>query len=385
MFLNIYLKELKDSFRDKRTLLLTVLLPIIIMTLLTLFYEKMVSEDEGESYKLAVSSSLPEDLKTTLLANSSIKIVESNDPKETVQNGNAQAALLTDEKLTSLLSQGKNAEMTLIGDSFSQSSSTLMTLTEAALSQYESVIVSERLGSLGIETGTIKPFSISQAELNSEDPTINLVAMLIPLILAVAIGVGAGPAAADLFSGEKEKKTMEALLMTPVNRSTLVLAKWLTISTIGTITGIVTLLVVVLEIAFLTENLKNAIDFGDNFLLVVTLSLVLTIVYSMFVASLLMLTSIIGKSIKEAQSYSAPIMMVTVMPLMLMSNVGINELEFKHFAIPVMNIYALLKELIFGVTNYEHFFITIGSNLIVLLVVFFIGRVMFLKDKWVMN
>jgi sodium transport system permease protein len=145
------------------------------------------------------------------------------------------------------------------------------------------------------------------------------------------------------------------------------------------------LLVVVLEIAFLTENLKNAIEFGDNFLLVVTLSLVLTIVYSMFVASLLMLTSIIGKSIKEAQSYSAPIMMVTVMPLMLMSNVGINELEFKHFAIPVMNIYALLKELIFGVTNYEHFFITIGSNLIVLLVVFFIGRVMFLKDKWVMN
>ncbi|MDK8640051.1 ABC transporter permease [Niallia taxi] len=384
MFLNIYLKELKDSFRDKRTLLLTVFLPIIIMTLLTLFYEKLVSEGEGESYQLAVAANLPEEIRTSLLANSSIELVEEKNPEEALQNGEAQAALLTDDNFANLIAEKQNAELTIIGDSFSQSSSTLMSLTQAALSQYESIIVSERLEALGVEADTIKPLSITQEEL-SEDPTINLVAMLIPLILAVAISVGAGPSAADFFSGEKEKKTMEALLMTPVNRSTLVFAKWLTISTIGTVTGIITLLVVVLEIAFLTENLKNAIEIGDNFGLSVILAIVLTIVYSMFIASLLMLTSIIGKTIKESQSYSAPIMMVTILPLMFMSNVGINELEFKHFAIPVMNIYSLLKELIFGITNFEHFFITIGSNLIVLVVVFFIGRIMFLKDKWVMN
>ncbi|MED3964212.1 ABC transporter permease [Niallia taxi] len=384
MFLNIYLKELKDSFRDKRTLLLTVFLPIIIMTLLTLFYEKLVSDGEGESYQLAVAATLPEEIKTSLLANSSIELVEAKNPEEALQNGEAQAALMTDDNFANLVAEKQNAELTIIGDSFSQSSSTLMSLTQAALSQYESIIVSERLESLGVEADTIKPLSITQEEL-SEDPTINLVAMLIPLILAVAISVGAGPSAADFFSGEKEKKSMEALLMTPVNRSTLVFAKWLTISTIGTVTGIITLLVVVLEIAFLTENLKNAIEIGDNFGLSVILALVLTIVYSMFIASLLMLTSIIGKTIKESQSYSAPIMMVTILPLMFMSNVGINELEFKHFAIPVMNIYSLLKELIFGITNFEHFFITIGSNLIVLVVVFLIGRIMFLKDKWVMN
>lgn len=384
MFLNIYLKELKDSFRDKRTLLLTVFLPIIIMTLLTLFYEKLVSDGEGESYQLAVAATLPEEIKASLLANSSIELVEAKNPEEALQNGEAQAALMTDGNFANLVAEKQNAELTIIGDSFSQSSSTLMSLTQAALSQYESIIVSERLESLGVEADTIKPLSITQEEL-SEDPTINLVAMLIPLILAVAISVGAGPSAADFFSGEKEKKTMEALLMTPVNRSTLVFAKWLTISTIGTVTGIITLLVVVLEIAFLTENLKNAIEIGDNFGLSVILALVLTIVYSMFIASLLMLTSIIGKTIKESQSYSAPIMMVTILPLMFMSNVGINELEFKHFAIPVMNIYSLLKELIFGITNFEHFFITIGSNLIVLVVVFLIGRIMFLKDKWVMN
>ncbi len=71
--------------------------------------------------------------------------------------------------------------------------------------------------------------------------------MLISFILAITIGVGAGPAAADLFAGEKERKTMEALLMTPVKRSTLLLSKWLTISSIAAITGITTLIVVALE------------------------------------------------------------------------------------------------------------------------------------------
>ncbi|MEM5590929.1 ABC transporter permease subunit [Niallia circulans] len=69
----------------------------------------------------------------------------------------------------------------------------------------------------------------------------------------ISFRVGASPAAADLFAGEKEKKTMEALLMTPVKRSTLVISKWLTITTIGVLTGLITLLVVVLEIAFLRK------------------------------------------------------------------------------------------------------------------------------------
>ena len=46
MLRNIYLKEMKDCFRDRRTLLRTVLFPIVMMTALTLFYDKMLSEGE---------------------------------------------------------------------------------------------------------------------------------------------------------------------------------------------------------------------------------------------------------------------------------------------------------------------------------------------------
>ncbi|KLV27450.1 MULTISPECIES: ABC transporter permease [Niallia] len=385
MLFKLFLKELKDSFRDRRTLLLSVFLPIIMMTGLTLFYEKLVSSDEGDTYQLAIPTNINEEMKANLAAYTNIELIDSDNPEKMVKDGDAQAAILIENGFSEKLSQGENTNIVLIGDSFSEKSSTLLSIVMNALNEYEKMVVTERLNEAGVESSIVQPFSIEQQEISAEDPTINLVAMLIPLILSLALGVGASPAAADLFAGEKEKKTMEALLMTPVKRSTLVISKWLTITTIGVLTGLITLLVVVLEIAFFTENLKNAVPVHDNFALIILFALVMTIIYSMLIASLLMITSIIGKTIKEAQSYSTPILLLTIFPMMLLSTTGINELTTNHFIIPFVNVFSTLKELIFGEIIYQHLLLTLGSNLVFIVISFLIGRMLFLKDKWVIN
>ncbi|MFO1443196.1 ABC transporter permease [Bacillus sp. Bva_UNVM-123] len=385
MLLKIYLKEMKDCFRDRRTLLLTVLLPIIMMTGLTLFYEKMISHDGAETYELAVEESFSIEEESLFANYDNIEFVKAENPEEVLQEGKAVAALKLSPEFFKSIENGEEASATLIGNSFSQKSATLMNLVTTALTAYEKSVTSERLLALGTNASTIEPFTINQMEMSDEDPGINIVAMLIPLILAVAIGVGAGPAASDLFAGEKERKTMEALLITPVNRAVLLFSKWLTIASIGAITGMITLIVVALEIGFLTENLKKAISFGDNAILIIAIAVIISILYAMFNASILMLTSIMGKTIKEAQSYSTPIMMLAVLPLMVISGIGINELGFQHFAIPIMNLFTILKELLFGIVNIEHILITIASNFICMIIIFIIGRILFMKDKWVMN
>lgn len=273
----------------------------------------------------------------------------------------------------------------MLGDSFSENSANLMSLVANALSDYEKIIVAERLQAQGTDSSLIQPFSIEQREIAEDDVSLNLIALLIPMMLALAIGVGAGPAAADLFSGEKEKKTMEALLMSPVSRSTLLIAKWLTISTIGALIGIITLVVVALEIIFFTENLKKGISFGNEVYLIIGVPILISIIYAMLMASLLMMNSIIGKTTKEAQSYSSPIVMLVIFPSMILSDISVNELAFWHFAAPIMNLFSLFKELLLGVIDYEHIFITLGSNLLSLFIIFIICRILFMKDKWVMN
>ncbi|MED4018936.1 ABC transporter permease [Sutcliffiella cohnii] len=385
MLRNIYLKEIKDSFRDRRTLLLTVLLPLVMMTGLTFFYESLMSDGDGDVYNLAVSEAISEEEKAILQGYENINIKLAQNPEEMVQEGEVHAALLFEEGFFEKINNGEEAGVTILGDSFSQKSSFLMSLVSSALTVFEKDVISTRLTTLGLDTQLVQPISVQYQEIAEDNTSANLLAMLIPLILALAIGVGAGPAASDLFAGEKERKTMEALLMTPVKRSTLLLAKWLTISTIGALTGIITLLVVSIEIYFFTENLKQSLSGHENLLLIMGIAIIISIVYAMLVASILMVTSIAAKTVKESQSYSSPIMMLTVFPLMIITGIGVNELAFHHFAIPILNLFSLLKELIVGVVNYEHIFITIGSNLICLAILFVVGRIMFLKDKWVMN
>ncbi|NMH73469.1 ABC transporter permease [Bacillus sp. RO2] len=385
MLRKIYVKEMKDSFRDRRTLLLTVLLPIVMMTGLVLFYESMLSDGEGETYSLAVNETFGTEEEALFAGIENIEFVKTADPEAVLEEGDAQAALVLEGGFLEKVEKGEEAGVTLIGNSFSQNSSILMNQVTTVLGAYEKLVIADRLEAQGTPQELVQPFTIEQKELTEETAGVNMVAMLVPLILALAIGIGAGPSASDLFAGEKEKKTMEALLMTPVNRMTLLLAKWLTISTIGALTGIVTLIVVALEINFLTENMKNAISFGENVYLIVGFAILVSVVYAMFMATFQMITSIMGKTVKESQSYSTPIMMIAVFPIMIISGIGINELSFEHFAIPIMNIFTVLKELSFGIINYEHLAIMIGSNLICIIVTFVIARVMFMKDKWVMN
>lgn len=385
MLRNIYIKEMKDSFRDRRTLLLSVFLPIIMMTGLVLFYEKLGSDGGDDSFTLAVSSTITAEEESIFAALENIELVKSANPEETLEDGDAQAALLLSENFAAKIESGENATATIIGDSFSQNSSNLMNLVTTAFAAYEKAVVTSRLQDEGTDPSLIQPFTMEQKELSDEDSGLSLLAMLIPMMLALAIGIGAGPAAADLFAGEKEKKTMEALLMTPVKRSTLLVSKWLTITSIGAFTGIITLIVVALEITFLTENLKKAMSLGDKLIPIIGLALLISIVYAMFTASILMLTSIIGKTIKEAQSYSSPVMMIAMFPAIITSTIGVNELSMTHFVIPILNLFSLLKELLFGIIDYQHIFAVIASNLIGVVIFFVVSRILFLKDKWVMN
>lgn len=385
MLFKIYKKEMIDSFRDKRTLLLTVLLPILMMSALTFFYESLISDGEDETYTLAVEKDISAEQETILGTLDKVELLRAENPEQAFIDGEVQAAIVFADNFDAEVQAGEAGNVELIGDTFSQKSSNLIYLVSGKLAEYEQIVVAERLQQANIDPSITQAVAVEQRETNTEDSNIQVLALLIPLILSIAIGVGAGPSAADIFAGEKEKKTMEALLMTPVNRSTLLMAKYLTISSVGVIIGVITLAVVAIEVAFFTEHLKAAISFGDNMVTIIGMGALVTLVYSFFVGALLMITSIVGKTVKEAQSYSTPIMMVIIFPAMMIGGLGVSEFTMNHFILPFVNIFAILTELLFGVVNYGHIFMTIGSNLVCIIIIFIISRILFSKDKWVMN
>lgn len=385
MLFNIYIKEMIDSFRDKRTLLLTVFLPILMMTALTFFYESMIAGDEEETYTLAVEPTLSSEQEMLLNSIENVELVTAENLEDTLQNGDAQAGIVFESEFDEKVQSGEVGNIEIIGDTLSQNASHLIYLVSNQLAEYEKVVVTERLLNAEVDPMITQALAIQQTELSAEDSNIILLALLIPLVLSLAIGIGSSPSAADLFAGEKERKTMEALLMTPVNRSTLLLAKFLTVISVGTIIGVLTLAVVIIEVAFFTEHLKAAVNLGDQMIPVFAVGLLVIVVYSALMGSVLMLTSIIGKTVKEAQSYATPVLMITVAPIMFMAGLSVNEFTMNHFITPFLNIFPIITELIFGILDWQHILIVIGSNLAVIVVVFIISRVLFSKDKWVID
>lgn len=385
MFRKVYIKEMKDAFRDRRTLFLTVFLPIIMMTVLTFLYEGMISVDEDKTYLLAVEESITSEEEQLISFLPNVELVKTDNPEHIVKEGDAHAGIIFSKGFIENISNENSGTVTIIGDRASQNSSILMGLMETVLGSYEKSVIKERLIEEGSDPSLLQPFSIRYKAVSESNIGTIMLAILIPIIIAISIGVGASPAAADLFAGEKERKTMDALLMTPVNRSTLLSAKFFTIVSIATIIGLVTLAVLAVEIYFFTDNLKSGLAFGDDFWLIMVLALIINLVYAMFCASILMMTSIVAKTVKEANSYASPIMMLTMFPAFFTTSVGVNELGLYHFVIPILNIFSSYKELLYGVVNFEHILITVLSNLAVVFVLFMISRVMFLKDKWVMN
>ncbi len=382
---NILKKELKDSFRDQRTLLLTVLLPLALMSGLVFFYEKMMSTNDEEVYPVAVQEEQSIVLKQILASYNNIDLIIVEDMHKAIEDGDVVAAVDFEKTFEQKIANNESPTVQVYGDINSQSSAIAISTIEAAFNQFSQSIVAENLQSSNVELSILSPFTLERIQVVEGDNAANMIAFLVPLMLSIAVGVGITPAASDLIAGEKERKTMEALLMTPVNRGALLLAKWLTMITIATLTGLITLTIVFVEVQFFTETLKAGLNFGDNAWVIALTAFLVVISYAALLASALMITSISAKTIKEAQSYSTPITMFAILPSMFLVSLGLNELTTTHFIIPIVNIFTVFKELFFGIVNVEHIALTIFSNLIVAFVIFLIGRIMFLKDKWVLS
>ena len=133
---NILKKELKDSFRDQRTLLLTVLLPLVLMSALVFFYEKMLSTDEDEVYSVAVKEDQSAFLKKILTSYNNIDLIIVEDINKAIEAGDVVAAVDFEETFEQQITNNESPTVQLLGDTNSQSSAIAISIIEAAFNQF---------------------------------------------------------------------------------------------------------------------------------------------------------------------------------------------------------------------------------------------------------
>lgn len=382
----VYKKEMKDSIRDQKTLFLSVFIPMLFSIGLIFFMEKIFFGDTEEILPVAVDANIDEAVQEWVSDTEGIKVIVTEDPVQQVYDGKAVAAVQASKDFMDELENFNSPEIKILSDPSSKRGDSASTLLSWQLETKLQELISIRLMENNIEPSLIQPF-ILQVEDISEDDSMSLymLSFFAQLIIILTVVMGGIPSANDLFAGEKERKTMEALLMTPVKKIHIITGKWLTIATLGAASGIVSVIAFVLSIHLFAENLSQALKISDN-LLTFTFSIIVGIIFfALLIASIQMIVSLLANNLKEASNYISPISMLSMLPYFILISISANELTDVHFMIPFFNIYALIKQLIYGIYDIKSVLLVAGSSLVVIVIIFLIALGMFRKSKWVLG
>ncbi|WP_110111608.1 ABC transporter permease [Bacillus sp. CGMCC 1.16541] len=386
MIWHVYKKELKDSLRDKKTIYLSILLPILFNIGILFFFDMYMSNQGKDNMSIAVSEQADNTVVQWIEQGENVTIEKVTNPKEAVEEGKALVAVEMDEDFMTKLQNSEAANITVYADPTSTKASAASDYVMTVLTMQREQVIAQRLEQLNIQNSDITPFEVNMEGLTeADDGSLYMISIFAQLVIVIGVLMGGMPAASDLFAGEKERNTMEALLMTPAKRLDLIVGKWFTIATLGMLSGLFSVVTFVVFVQYFTETLVEALNISENLLFFTGSLVVGIIVFSLLAACVFAMLSLMANTMKEAQNYISPMMTVAMIPYFLLIGTSVNELTSTHFLIPFLNIYALIKQLIYGVYDVTSILYVVGSSVVMIGITFVIAYMMFTKSRWVLG
>ena len=359
MIFNIFKKELKDTLRDKRTIMMMIVIPVlifpVIMNVFVSISHSFQEEAATKALKIGVigkkedAFALKFNQLPSFLGKKEIRYYnDSTALSNDIQKDSIQLGMITKGSFETSSTALNQMKVNILFDA------TDLGMKERAEDYMEYIEREERLkrlDQLQIDEQKITPIVSNYTNIASSKEMIGKLAGGILPYVFIAFGfIGCMYPAIDLFTGEKERGTLETLLTTPVSRLKILIGKMGVVVLSGLLASLSALLGLYLSIEVFQlvedpELLKviHSILSPSFILILFSLSLPLTI----FFAGVMIPIAIYAKSFKEAQSIITPLNIVMVLPAMVGFFPGI-ELNTTTACIPVVNVVLATKDLIAG-------------------------------------
>ncbi len=364
----VYRKELKDSLRDRRTLLSTIIIPTLVIPLLTLGLGKVMAtivtraQEEIPTIAILGGADSP-GVAAALRRAPKLRIVPAPaDWRRAISDKQLRAAVELPAGFEAGLRAGAAPAVHVYHYSGELKSDLGARAVERFLTDLREQTVAQRLAERGLAPTLARPFEFARENVAPPEKVGgNLFGGIVPYLIIILCFSGAMYPAMDLTAGEKERGTMETLLCSPVARVDLVLGKFLMVLT-GSLAAMACLLLSMGLTAAVGGTLLlsgGAMPMIDPLGLVGVLAMVLPVAV-MFAAAAFTI-SLFAKSYKEAQSYLAPMMIVVIMPAVVGMLPGI-DLNVRLALVPLLNVSLVCKEMLSGVWHWNYLALIFGSS-----------------------
>ena len=366
--LTIIKKEALDTLRDRRTLIVMILVPVLVFPVIFIAITRLqttVMEREQERMVRIgwVSEGENERLASFLEAQDRMELIPVEDAGELeqlIRNDSILYGLVVPEGFEGSLDATESTSLSLY---YSGTQLHGKERIDRVLRNFERMVVEQRLEEQGLTQEFIRPFQTQDVNIATQQEMIGkLAGGFLPYLFIIFCFTGAMYPAIDLFTGEKERRTLETLLTTPVSRIQILMGKM----TVVTLTGIISAILAILGLFIgfqITAGLPEVIMpviMGILTISFVLLLLLMLIPLTIFFAGVMVPVTIYAKTFKEAQSMLTPMTFLVIIPAAL-GMLPFIEYNAITALIPVVNISLATKEIIAGTIHIPHYLITVIS------------------------
>lgn len=319
MTLAIFRKELKDHLRDRRSILSGLIMPVLGPLLLLLMFTLMASwmrEDRPLLVPVAGGQNAPNLIAFLQRAGAIVETAPA-DYEAQVREGKLDLALAVPDDYGKEFGAGRSAPVQLIADSSRNKSRPQVLRARRLLEVYVRRMSALRMIARGVSPTLVAPLDLTDVDLATPEKTAANVLSVIPLFLLMAVFVGGLHLAIDATAGERERGSLEALLVNPVSRGAVVVGKWLAVVAATVAAVLISLAGFKLAIARVPLQ-----DLGVKFHLGLPEALGLLaacLPLCLFAAALQMTLALFARTFKEAQTYLSLLMLVPILPATFLS------------------------------------------------------------------
>jgi len=372
----VYGKELRDALRDRRSVISMFVVPTLVMPLLLLtagmIMAKVVkkAQDEASAIVIVGGADSPQ-VVAALRADARLRTVGiDGDFRRMIAEKRVRAAVELPAGFEASLAAGEPATVTLHYNEGELKSGFGVNELERFFRELRERTVAERLKRRGLPEGLVKPFEVKRSNAAPEKTGGNLLGGIVPYAIVLLCFTGAMYPAIDLTAGEKERGTMETLLCSPVDRTALVLGKFLTVLTASLATMACTLVSMVACLLVGGTLLFGGSAGASGAAASPALTLdpfgvagvfVMVLPVAVLFSAVLLAVALCAKNIKEAQTYVSPMAIVIVLPAMIGMLPGV-ELDARLALVPILNLTLACKEMLSGEWHWPYLALIFGST-----------------------
>ncbi len=395
-------KEIVDSFRDRRTIVNVLLLPLILMPVAFALPFFFISPKTNPPNVVVVVRDLNATKLVSMLMRDLPKVsFEKNiDPNKTILQNKADLVVIIPRGFSLNISRGGQSNVFYYYDPYNMKSSTAITMVSSIVERYQSRIVSDRLKELNLTESYVRPIKEVSKEVVSKgvslaSPTSVISVMLLPIFIGVIAMTGASAFALDMIAGERERKTMEALFTNPVSGTSILVGKYLAMTAIAFLSAIVTLasaLASLLLMNLLFTSALGPLHRQENLNLTIiipaakALPLVLAGIFLAVVLAALTGNSIIAvvasfaKSFKEAQQYMGFVTMVLMLLIVAVPYMPPSMMNYLA-CVPVASIMVFVRDLLVNPSNLMPIAMSLVFSVIYLVMLLYVSGKVFSRES----